>query len=93
MRASQSNGASPSGRCAGALDRCYKLSEVAGALKYYEMGHTQGKVAISVSGTIHLMASTSAVGSPPSIWVLYYPKQVPYYLTGDQTFKFDLIPT
>ena len=30
------------------IDRCYKLSEVAEALKYYEMGHTQGKVAIKV---------------------------------------------
>ena len=33
------------------IDRCYKLSEVAEALKYYEMGHTQGKVAINVEQT------------------------------------------
>jgi len=33
------------------IDRCYKLSEVAEALKYYEMGHTQGKVAIKICGT------------------------------------------
>ena len=31
------------------IDRCYKLSEVAQALKYYEMGHTQGKIAINVA--------------------------------------------
>jgi len=30
------------------IDRCYKLSEVAEALKYYETGHVQGKVAITV---------------------------------------------
>lgn len=33
------------------IDRCYKLSEVAEALKYYEKGHTQGKVAIKIFGT------------------------------------------
>jgi len=30
------------------IDRCYKLSEVAEALKYYETGHVRGKVAITV---------------------------------------------
>jgi NADPH:quinone reductase-like Zn-dependent oxidoreductase len=33
------------------IDRFYKLNEVAQALKYYEMGHSQGKVAISVAQT------------------------------------------
>ena len=30
------------------IDRLYKLTEVAEALKYYEKGHVQGKVAITV---------------------------------------------
>lgn len=30
------------------IDRCYRLSEVAEALNYYEKGHTVGKVAITV---------------------------------------------
>lgn len=31
------------------IDRCYKLSEVATALKYYSEGHTKGKIVISVN--------------------------------------------
>jgi NADPH:quinone reductase-like Zn-dependent oxidoreductase len=30
------------------IDRCYKLSEVPDALRYFEEGHTQGKVVITV---------------------------------------------
>lgn len=30
------------------IDRCYKLSEVAEALRYYEKGHSRGKVVITV---------------------------------------------
>jgi len=31
-----------------AIDRCYTLSEVPDAIRYYEKGHAQGKVAITV---------------------------------------------
>ena len=30
------------------IDRCYKLSEVAEALRYYGEGHARGKVVITV---------------------------------------------
>jgi NADPH:quinone reductase-like Zn-dependent oxidoreductase len=30
------------------IDRCYKLSEVPEALRYFEEGHAQGKVIITV---------------------------------------------
>jgi NADPH:quinone reductase-like Zn-dependent oxidoreductase len=33
------------------IDRRYKLSEIAEALRYYEMGHSQGKIAITVALT------------------------------------------
>ena len=37
-----------SGKVKPVIDRCYKLSEVAEALRYIEAGHAQGKVVISV---------------------------------------------
>ncbi|MEW9671575.1 zinc-binding dehydrogenase [Ammoniphilus sp. 3BR4] len=30
------------------IDRCYKLSEVPEAIRYFEKGHAQGKVVITV---------------------------------------------
>jgi NADPH:quinone reductase-like Zn-dependent oxidoreductase len=30
------------------IDRCYRLSEVADALRYLEEGHAQGKIVITV---------------------------------------------
>ena len=41
-----------SGKVVPVIDRCYPLSEVAEALRYFEEGHSQGKVVITVD---HIM--------------------------------------
>ena len=38
------------GKVAPVIDRCYPLSEVAAALRYFGEGHAQGKIVITLEG-------------------------------------------
>ena len=42
------------GKVVPVIDKCYPLSEVAEAIRYFDEGHTKGKIAITVEhATIH----------------------------------------